>query len=74
MCRCLYTLQHGSIVTKAIAARWAQRELGAQRAGLVERALAWPRGGQVEDLGETLDLIRYTLERAQRCQASKDQA
>jgi hypothetical protein len=64
MCRALYTLEHGTVVTKAAAARWAQETLGERRAALIERALAWPRGAQVDELRDTLDLIRYTLYQA----------
>lgn len=63
MCRALYTLEHGSIAPKSPAARWAQGRLGERWAGAIERALAWPRGGQADELDGTLDLIRYTLER-----------
>ncbi len=65
MCRALYTLQHGTVVSKPVAAQWAQGALGRRWAGLIERALAWPRGAQPDELDETLDLIRHTLERSQ---------
>jgi hypothetical protein len=74
MCRCLYTLEHGTVVTKAVAARWAQEKLGARWAGLIERAMRWPGGEQLEDLDETLDLIRCTLECAQEYQACTGEA
>ena len=64
MCRVLYTLQHGAVVPKAIAARWAQETLGEPWVALVEWALAWPRNAQSDHLRETLALIRHTLERA----------
>jgi len=66
MCRALYTLQHGTIVSKPVAARWAQERLGERWAALIERALAWRNGEPFEHLDETLDLIRYTLERSQQ--------
>jgi len=65
MCRALYTLQHGTVVSKAVAARWTQEELGERWAALIERALAWPQGAQSDEMDETLDLIRYTLELAE---------
>ena len=61
MCRALYTLETGAVVSKPVAARWAQAALGAQRATLIERALAWRAGMPLEVLEETLDFIRYTL-------------
>lgn len=66
MCRALYTLQHGTVVSKPVAARWAQQTLGERWAALIGRALAWPSGLQADELDETLGLLRYTLERAQR--------
>jgi len=64
MCRALYTLEHGTVVTKAVAARWAQETLGRTWASLIERSLAWPRGAQPDELEDTLALIRETLARA----------
>jgi len=64
MCRALYTLETGMITSKPVAARWAQTALGARRAVLIERALAWRPGMQLDMLDETLDLIQYTLERS----------
>ena len=66
MCRALYTLQHGAVVSKPVAARWAQAALGERWAALIERAVAWPRDPQPDRLAETLDFIRYTLERGQQ--------
>lgn len=66
MCRILYTLQHGIVVSKPVAARWAQETLSERWAALIERALAWRNGEPFEYLDETLDLIRYTLERSQQ--------
>jgi hypothetical protein len=72
MCRALYTLQRGTVVSKAVAARWAQGALGETWDALIEQALAWPRAPQADSLNETLDFIRYTLERGQvhACPAS----
>lgn len=66
MCRALYTLEDGTIVAKAEAARWAQETLDQRWAALIERALAWPRGPQADELQETLDLIRHTLQRGHK--------
>ena len=66
MCRALYTLQHGIVVSKPVAARWAQEALGEPWAALIERALVWRHGAPLDNLNETLDFIRYTLERGQQ--------
>jgi hypothetical protein len=64
MCRALYALEYGNIVSKPVAARWAQRALDNRWARLIDRALAWPEEPQIDRLNETLELIRYTVERA----------
>ncbi|HYP39970.1 MAG TPA: aminoglycoside adenylyltransferase domain-containing protein [Chloroflexia bacterium] len=61
MCRALYTLQHGTIVSKPFAARWAQKVVGEPYASLIERAVTWRDPGQAAEVTETLDFIRYTL-------------
>ena len=66
MCRALYTLQHGTVVSKAVAARRAQEARGERWAALIERPLAWPQGSQSDEMDETLNLIRYTLELAEQ--------
>jgi hypothetical protein len=62
MCRALYTLEHGVVVSKSVAARWAQKALGEHWGAAIERALAWPGGPQAQDIDEALSFIRYTLE------------
>jgi hypothetical protein len=68
MCRALYTLRHGDVVSKTAAARWAQEALGQPWEGLIERALAWRRDelssgeSSVLDMAETLGFIRCVLD------------
>jgi hypothetical protein len=59
MCRMRYTLQHGVVVSKPIAARWAQAALDARWTPLIQAALAWS-SDIVPDLGETLRFIDDT--------------
>jgi hypothetical protein len=61
MCRMLYTFEHGAVVSKPAAARWAIESLSGPWAGLIEQALAWRHGMPLDRLSETLDFIRYTL-------------
>ncbi len=66
LCRILYTLRHGVLSSKPVAARWAEAELGEPWASLVKQA--WLE--RLEDLAEmppndvekTLEFIRYTIE------------
>ncbi len=74
LCRALYTLEYGDIVSKSVAARWAQGTIDKRWKPLIERALAWPDGAQPDHLSETLNFIRYALERSQPFEVSTDDA
>lgn len=70
LCRILYTLQHGTVVSKPVAARWTQETFGDAWAPLIEQAWAGRQGQPWETpadrLGEveqTLSFIRFTIER-----------
>ena len=63
MCRMLYTLKEGAVVSKPIAGRWAQTALGDRWVALIERALAWSKDRMEtldRDVDDTVALIRYT--------------
>ena len=66
LCRMLYTLKHGTIVSKSFAAEWAKENLGNQWASLIERAWVGRQNpgleAQPDDINGTLNLIRYTLQ------------
>ena len=74
MCRILFTLNSGTVVSKPVAALWAQKQLGARWDALIERALAWRKDRQDrpsdDDVSDTLALIAYTLE---RCRAATNE-
>ncbi len=65
MCRVLYTLQHGKIASKPIAAHWARGTLGPRWEPLIERALEGRHipdtAALPEDMAQTLVLLRYVL-------------
>ena len=62
MCRALYTLEYGTIVSKPMAARWAQKELGERWSQVIERSIAQPVGSEDHDLyNESLEFIRFTM-------------
>jgi len=65
MSRILYTIHHGAIVTKPIAARWAQGALDNRWTALIQHALTWSREVP-PDLEETLAYIRYTCRYSDR--------
>lgn len=66
LCRMLYTLQYGTIVSKRVAAQWGQDTLGNQWTSLIKDAWLGRQNPGLEarpaDINGTLDLIRYTLE------------
>jgi predicted nucleotidyltransferase len=64
MCRALYTFQHGTIASKPVSARWAQQTLGERWTSLIEWALTWEPAISSDNLSETLEFIRYTIERS----------
>jgi hypothetical protein len=75
MCRALYTLQHGIVVSKPVAARWAQETLDDARwTGLIERAIVWRRDDGLDDMNETLNFIRYTIDRSQQHKVLENEA
>jgi hypothetical protein len=66
MCRMLYTLEHGVIVSKPVATRWCQRGIAAQWAELLDWALTWPHITEPDYLAATLNFIAYTLDRCRQ--------
>jgi hypothetical protein len=78
LCRILYTLQHGTIVSKSVAARWVQETLDQQWSPLIERTWAGRHNPELEaspeDVNGTLEFIRYALERSQQFEIPTDEA
>jgi len=68
MSRMLYTMRHGTIVTKPIATRWAQETVDIRWTPLIRAALAWSLE-EPPDREETLAYIRYTCEYTDRLAA-----
>jgi predicted nucleotidyltransferase len=72
MCRVLYTLEHGAIVSKHTAARWVQQTLDPRWNDLIERAWEgrhnpdWALPPDGDDMNGTVELIRYTMERSEQ--------
>jgi hypothetical protein len=68
LCRILYTLEFGDIVSKLQAARWVKETQGERWCVLIDRAWVgrhhpqWPASD--DDIHQTLELIRYALDRA----------
>jgi predicted nucleotidyltransferase len=66
LCRMLYTLNHGKILSKAAAAQWALENLDPRWRTLIERALIGRQNpnldAEVEDVNGTLSMMRYVLD------------
>lgn len=70
LCRILYTLQQGDVVSKPVAAQWAKETLDGQWVSLIDRAWIgrhYPQEkAEPEDIEGTLDLIRFILKHSQQ--------
>lgn len=68
LCRMLCTMKHGEILSKPFAAEWAKKNLDKTWIGLIERAWTGRQtpslDARTEDINETLDFIRYTVEQS----------
>jgi predicted nucleotidyltransferase len=65
LCRMLYTLKHGEIVTKQLAAQWAKENIDSQWKPLIERAMIGRQNPELdarpEDINGTLAMMRFVL-------------
>jgi len=77
LCRMLYTLQCGTIISKRAAAYWAQGALSKQWSALIARAwLGRQNAGSdapPEDVDGTLNFIRFTMEYSRKMKAPKNE-
>ena len=62
MCRALYTLEHGVVVSKPVAAKWVQQTSGKQWAALISSALAKPQDAISDNLASVKNFIEYTVQ------------
>ena len=65
MCRTLYSLETGSITSKREAAQWAIQKLRPDWKNLIEQALAWKPGQEINKSEEAQKFVRYTLNRSE---------
>jgi hypothetical protein len=61
MCRILYTMATGEIVSKPTASRWALTHLEPRWHPLIKRAMGWRPPASMDRLEETLEFVRETL-------------
>lgn len=70
ICRILYTLQYGTVVSKRFAARWAQETLDEKWTPLIERTWTGRQNPGLEappdEVKKTLEFIRFALEQSRK--------
>jgi hypothetical protein len=70
LCRILYTLQFGEVASKLKSASWAKGAVDVKLKELIDRAWEGRHKPQMpadeDDIRQTLDFIKYTLEYSQR--------
>lgn len=64
MCRALYTLKHGVVVSKTRSAVWAKSSLNSKWTKLIEQAIDWHYGDEPGDTGKTQEFMRYIFKEA----------
>lgn len=62
MCRALYTLKNGDIASKNYAAEWAKTNGLQNFSKLIDQSLEYRNGKDFNDLGGTVEIIRYVIE------------
>ncbi len=66
LCRMLYTLRTGRILSKPRAAQWAMQNLDPRWKPLIERAIIGRQNSDLDadpdDLNETLEMMKYTVQ------------
>lgn len=66
LCRMLYTVRHGKILSKPKAAKWALEHMDSEWKPLIERALVGRQNSDLEadpeDLKGTLEMMRYVVQ------------
>jgi hypothetical protein len=64
MCRALYTLKQGTIVSKQLSAEWAIGNLDKKWTELIKQAEAWRDGDVPGNVGQTQEFMQYVFNKA----------
>lgn len=64
MCRTLYSLDTEAITSKIEAAQWAIQNLDPKWKNLINLALDWKPGHEINKLDETQKFVRYTISKS----------
>jgi len=71
MCRCLFLFANNEMASKLVAATWVQKKFPEWK-DLVEVALHWSSGQELNRLYEVKDFIKFTIEFTQTNNGEKD--
>jgi hypothetical protein len=65
ICRALYALENGIIISKPVAAKWAKQKLGEKWSPVIDRALITQKQNSSKDelLDDAINLIQYAKDR-----------
>lgn len=74
ICRMLYTLKLGDVVSKPVGAQWALDVVDGRFIPLIQQADAWQNGIPFNKLAETLDFIGYALAQSARYGSVEDES
>jgi hypothetical protein len=61
LCRILHRARHDQVASKRVAAAWVKQTYDARWSTLIDDALTWQHGKQMNAIDGTLDFIRFTL-------------
>jgi hypothetical protein len=61
MCRSLYTLKMGDLTSKSKAAQWARITLPDEWSSLIDHALEWGDGDDIESIERTTAFMQYVI-------------
>lgn len=62
MCRTLYSLEHGNIISKTLAAQWIINKAHTNWKNLIEKALEWKLGTELNQQKEAEQFVRDVLD------------
>jgi hypothetical protein len=72
MCRALYTLQHGALISKPASASWALDTMASKWSPIISEAMQWRRGQSMNRLKDTLDFIRFAIHQSQQFEMARE--
>ena len=61
MCRALHASQHAELASKEITGRWASVDLDPRWQTLIEKAISWRDGDEIESIEDTVEFMRHAI-------------